>query len=223
MRTTILPSQRTGLLFPQTIMRVPKLRWMSLQCQYNEGMFPTESVPIQFRSAPHSPYNDVWILWKYYETNMISIQSSSLEGTLDPWTAYKYHTCIESYNDICIPTKNVDSPSYNHLQIISISMPSQTSMVHKFTQKKYHQRNPRTLDPSEKMLLPIHATRNAFPQSQGCGTQIAEIPPASVMPVFRFEKGCKTWKLGCWDHTFGSDLGSPFFWWKSSIIKTCLG
>ena len=119
MRTTILPSQRTGLLFPQTIMRVPKLRWMSLQCQYNEGMFPTESGTIQFHSAPHSPYNDVWILWKYSETNMISIQSSSLEGTLDPWTAYKYHTCIETCM-IYYPTKNVESPSYNHLQKIHL-------------------------------------------------------------------------------------------------------
>lgn len=66
--------------------------WNYDKFHYNEGKFPTESGTIQFHSAAQQPYNDVWILWKYYETNMISIQSSSLEGTLDPWTAYKYIT-----------------------------------------------------------------------------------------------------------------------------------
>lgn len=107
-------------------------------------------------------------------------------------------------------------------------MPTQTSNGMKFTLKKntIKDRNPRTLDPSEKKLLPIHATRNAFPQSQGCSTQIAEIPPASLMPVFRFgvRERVSNLEVGM--------LGSPlldliwdrlFFWWMSSIIKTCLG
>ncbi len=70
-------------------------------------------------SAPQKPYNDVWILWKYYETNMISIQSSSLEGS---WIhlrliiiIYTVYTC-----------KNVDPSSFKKISTFTLI---QTSMV----------------------------------------------------------------------------------------------